>query len=402
MSLPPDPLTRVEPIARVELKPIATWKVVTGLVVVLLGAAGVGFALWLPATRGLNGADLITARLDGLKVALSIAIGGGGGFALFLGWRRQRATEADLNNRERALAHQLQVAADTKSHQERVATSTETDAEAKRITDLFTKAVEQLGSDKAPVRLGGLYALRRLGQDNPDQRQTIMDILCAYLRMAFVAPAELAREAGYPRYISQPGAIEVSQELEVRTTVQNLIATHLRAPHRIVRVRAGRESLEASSSSHWGGMNLDLRGALLINFDLSRCWITSATFDGARFLGSTKFHGFEADRNVSFQRAEFKDRVTFNAALFESSSFAQAKFNGPASFDHAKFTGWTEFRRSAFSQTATFEESDFFIPGREYLEEVPFDRVRFDAGVPDEVRLMWTLPEDEDYEPGES
>lgn len=36
---------------------------------------------------------------------------------------------------------------------------TEENARERRITELYTKAVEQLGSDKAPVRLGGLYAL---------------------------------------------------------------------------------------------------------------------------------------------------------------------------------------------------------------------------------------------------
>lgn len=30
-------------------------------------------------------------------------------------------------------------------------------------------------SDKASVRLGGLCALERLAQDNPDQRQTMQD-----------------------------------------------------------------------------------------------------------------------------------------------------------------------------------------------------------------------------------
>src|SRR5215831_7188786 len=32
---------------------------------------------------------------------------------------------------------------------------------------LYAKALEQLGSDQAPVRFSGLYALERLAQDNP-------------------------------------------------------------------------------------------------------------------------------------------------------------------------------------------------------------------------------------------
>ena len=59
-------------------------------------------------------------------------------------------------------------------HQEIATDLTDRDATERRITELYTKAVEQLGNDKTPVRLGGLYALERLAQDNPAQRQTIV------------------------------------------------------------------------------------------------------------------------------------------------------------------------------------------------------------------------------------
>ncbi len=52
-------------------------------------------------------------------------------------------------------------------HQEIATLLTDLDATERRITELYTKPVEQLGNDKAPVRLGGLYALERLAQDNP-------------------------------------------------------------------------------------------------------------------------------------------------------------------------------------------------------------------------------------------
>ncbi|MEU5863455.1 hypothetical protein ABZ815_19960 [Nonomuraea sp. NPDC047529] len=55
-------------------------------------------------------------------------------------------------------------------------------------TDRFSKAVEQLGSGQAPVRLGGLYALEQLAENNPALRQTIVDVICAYLRMPWKAP----------------------------------------------------------------------------------------------------------------------------------------------------------------------------------------------------------------------
>ncbi|RSN60689.1 hypothetical protein DMH01_15515 [Amycolatopsis sp. WAC 04182] len=139
-------------------------------------------------------------------------------------WRRQHSTEADLDNRERALAHQQDVAATTQTHQERVADAARADAAARRITELYTKAVEQLGSDKTPVRLGGLYALERLAQDNEDQRQTIVNVLCAYLRMPYELPEPPADDADADQ-LEQHRALV--QEREVRLTAQRLLNDHL-------------------------------------------------------------------------------------------------------------------------------------------------------------------------------
>ena len=50
------------------------------------------------------------------------------------------------------------------------------------ITDRYTKAVEQLGSDKIEVRLGGIYALERLMRDSSTDQPTIVEVLAAYIR----------------------------------------------------------------------------------------------------------------------------------------------------------------------------------------------------------------------------
>jgi len=62
-------------------------------------------------------------------------------------------------------------------------TRTEQDRTYER--ELYAKAVEQLGHEKAPVRLGALYSLERLAEDKPERRQIIVDVICAYLRMPF-------------------------------------------------------------------------------------------------------------------------------------------------------------------------------------------------------------------------
>jgi uncharacterized protein YjbI with pentapeptide repeats len=51
-----------------------------------------------------------------------------------------------------------------------------------QITDRYTKAVDQLGSQHLDVRLGGIYALERIARDSPPDRPTIEEVLTAFIR----------------------------------------------------------------------------------------------------------------------------------------------------------------------------------------------------------------------------
>lgn len=259
--------------------------------------------LWWAGTRGLTGHELVTARLDALRVGLSIAVGGGGGFALYLAWRRQRATEVELDNRERALALQ-----------EQSATATETDAGIRRVTDTYTKSAELLGSDKAAVRLAGMYSLERLAQDNPEQRETIVAVWCAYLRMPFTPDDD------------------AGEERQVRIAVQRLLARHLRPGDRF-----------------WPGMNIDLAGATLIKLNFAGCHMDIAQFHEATFVGPAMFRGACFLGSAGFSRAAFRDDV----------GFQQATFHGPAPFRHTTFAQNADFTGASFATRPDFEHATF-------------------------------------------
>ena len=51
-----------------------------------------------------------------------------------------------------------------------------------QVTDRHTKAIEQLGSDKLNVRIGGIYALERVSRDSARHYPTVMDVLTAFIR----------------------------------------------------------------------------------------------------------------------------------------------------------------------------------------------------------------------------
>lgn len=51
-----------------------------------------------------------------------------------------------------------------------------------QITERFNKAVEHLANQDLAVRLGGLYALEQILRDSPEEHQTIIEVLSAYIR----------------------------------------------------------------------------------------------------------------------------------------------------------------------------------------------------------------------------
>jgi len=211
-------------------RPLSNWAIAAGALVVLDVAAVVWFVLL--RRYGSQGAQI---QLDAIRTAGTLVIGTGGAVALLLTARRQRYTEL-------ALVH------------------TDRDATERRITELYTKAADQLGSDKAPVRLAGLYALERLAQNTPDQRQTIVDVICAYLRMPYTPPdkqppAEDAPAEAHTRYENR------RQEQQVRLAAQNILSRNLRIDD-----QRPRRWWHRTPVPNWSGIHLDLSGALLVNF----------------------------------------------------------------------------------------------------------------------------------------
>jgi uncharacterized protein YjbI with pentapeptide repeats len=51
-----------------------------------------------------------------------------------------------------------------------------------QVTERYTKAIEQLGSDQLDVRIGGLYAMERIARDSARDHPTVMEVLVAFVR----------------------------------------------------------------------------------------------------------------------------------------------------------------------------------------------------------------------------
>ncbi|AOS64269.1 Pentapeptide repeats (9 copies) [Actinoalloteichus hymeniacidonis] len=278
--------------------------------VVLSVGIGLGGWQWQRAET-LTGNDRVTAQNEAVRTGLTAAGGVGAVFALLLAVRRQRSTEA-------------------------VAEENRFDAAERRVTELQLKAVEQLGSEKAPVRLGALQALDRLGDGNPEHRQTVIDLLCSYLRMPFREPGSMPENPTAEQLADDE---ERAQERVVRLTAQRLLADRLRAAD-------GSAATAMVNPRHWPGrFDLDLNRANLINFDFVGCVLHQADFSNAVFTG-----------NARFDDAVFAGEAWFTKARFTSNAvFVETAFVGAVTFDKASFDGGSRFDRVLCTVTSCKE-----------------------------------------------
>ena len=315
--------------------------VLGGALVGVVGAAAVAALLHFYG----GGTDRDRAGLDVVRTAGALVAGTGGAIALLLAARRQRSTELTLEHQWLTLEHQREVAATVAQ-----------DAVEQRITEIYTRAVDQIGNDQALVRLGGLHALERLAQQNSAQRQTIVDVICAYLRMPYALPddeplGEDASAKTHLRYERQ------RQELQVRLTAQRILAAHLRTD---------------AVHTFWPDIDLDLTKAQLHQFDLTHCHIRKAQFSGAQF---TEYAGFAQARfavNAAFEGARFTGYAAFEGARFTGNAgFAEAQFTGYADFKGARFAGKAEF------SGARLAGGGAGFSGARFAREAEFSTARF-------------------------
>jgi len=140
-----------------------------------------------------------------------------------------------------------------------------------QVTDRYTKAIEQLGSDKLDVRIGGIYALERVARDSAKDHPTVMEVLTAFIR-------EHSREQWPPADAGSP-----EHERSTRPDVQAAVTVAgRRDPKRDIQpVNLARAVL---SDANLPGANLP--GAHLFGAHLSLANLTGADLTGADLRGT--------------------------------------------------------------------------------------------------------------------
>src|ERR1700729_3981982 len=154
------------------------------------------------------------------------------------------------------------------------------------LNERFATAAEQLGSDKPAVRLAGVYAMAGLADDWEKNRQTCVDVLCAYLRMPY--------EPDPGQDASRPQRLAFQAIREVRHTVIRVITAHLKD----------------DASEPWQDLDFDFTGV---------------AFDGGDFVGAH----FRAG-TVLFSEARFSGRLASATPCSPAAGSASAAPSSPA------------------------------------------------------------------------
>ena len=339
-----------EPAQRGDRGEARLWRLGTALAVsftaAVAGLAGLAWLAWVllgAAGYRHHGAPALKDTVSVLQLVFATVAGAGALVALIVAYRRQKITEADS-------AHDR-----TRVFNER-----------------FTTIAALLGDAQPAVRLAGVHAMAGLADDWKQNRQTCVDVLCAYLRLPYDPdPGDQAGQAERTAYRASR---------EVRHTIIRLITAHLRP----------------GATASWQGRNFDFTGVVFDGGDFSGAEFSggTVTFESARFSGGTvTFGGAEfSGSEVSFTGAEFAGGgVSFTGAGFSGSevSFARAGFSGSeVSFGGARFAdGMVTFGAAEFAGgTVTFTGAEFsgggvyFVDARFSGGTVTFAIARFSGG----------------------
>ncbi|MFC8781897.1 pentapeptide repeat-containing protein [Streptomyces nigra] len=95
------------------------------------------------------------------------------------------------------------------------------------VTDRFSRAVDQLGSDKLDVRIGGLHALWRIAEQSARDREAIISIQAAYLRTHLPWPPAAPESPAADAPINDVAPLETrSADAQVALTALGVLCQH--------------------------------------------------------------------------------------------------------------------------------------------------------------------------------
>ena len=234
----------------------------------------------------------------------------------------------------------------------------------------YTKAVEQLGDEKAPVRMGGVYTLVGLVDEwleekslSDDERfkegQVIINNLCAYIRSPFTLAShynELSEDAPSLEGIYKDKKEEfyvdkaiLDSEADVRLSIIKEIHDRIQVP-------------DKNTPGAWSDFEYDFSGSIFFySVDLTNSYYTKyVNFSGATYQGWADFRRSTYQGWANFRESTYQGEANFSESTYQGEAdFRRSTYQGWANFSESTYQGWANFCESTYQGWANFCESTY-------------------------------------------
>ena len=157
-------------------------------------------------------------------------------------------------------------------------------ANQKQITERFSKAIEQLASDKPEVILGGIYTLERIARDSEPDQWTIMEVLTAFVRQN--APIIEENESQSPEDQEKLLKLRISIRACLTVIGERKYPDLENKYIDLARVNLSGFNLVGFKLKGFNFTGADLTRANLTGADLTRADLTGADLTGANLTGA--------------------------------------------------------------------------------------------------------------------
>ena len=240
------------------------------------------------------------------------------------------------------------------------------------LNERYQRGADMLGSSTLTTRLGGIHALERLAQDQPEEYHIqIMNLLCAFVRHPTETTERMFSNDDSSVVDTQPNQVEQRCRPDVEAAA---LAIGRRSQKHIDIERHSQQYVDEGKKKGWAFdlRDVDLSGAQLRGVNLENVRLDNANFSGAMLweanfsnmlmrrvnLSGAKLRGaiFSnidlEDSNLSsayLHRAEFSDTSLFDTNLSHS-DLHRAKFSNTSLLDAN--LSHSDLHRAKFSNTS--------------------------------------------------
>ena len=356
------------------------------------GIVGGSYAFLLPVVMSLPEGSVNSGGAAALRQAILLATGGLIGL-IALGETR-RKNDNDREAAENLRIHQQdtldqqkdQFEKQLEKQQEQFDANAFKDRKAER-RERYTKAVEQLGDEKAPVRMGGVYTLVGLVDEwleedklSEDERikegQVIINSLCAYIR----SPFTLASHYDEPLQ-DTPTSEGAYKDREQEFYAEKAILDS-EADVRLGIIKEIHNRLQGTEEILWGtwsSFEYNFSGSTFFYpVDLSGSYyLKSVNFSGSTYQNTADFSGSTYQNTASFGGSTYQRWANFSGSIYQGwSSFGGSIYQGSIYFVGSVYQGLTSFGGSTYQDSVDFSDS-LYGSSVDFSNSTYYDRVEF-------------------------